>query len=154
MALLTRTAAPTLEYVGGLSSDRSIQPTNTLPTDVEVTVHAQRLRDAIDHNFLSAHVHDSINELPRRRHNTPSSASQIAALLFPDFTQVKADIHYEIALTHARRVVRQRKELELIRQQPYKNDAIASETQVRYILNQYIQLLTKLYVGRMARSRA
>ncbi|KAF8213442.1 hypothetical protein K438DRAFT_1750724 [Mycena galopus ATCC 62051] len=99
----------------------------------EVEKYAHQLRAAIDHGFLSAYVPDSINELPRRRHTAPTAASQIAAILFPDFTQIKADIHYEIALSHARRVVRQRKELELIRQQPYKNDAIASETQGEWL---------------------
>ncbi|KAJ6567688.1 hypothetical protein DFH09DRAFT_1314207 [Mycena vulgaris] len=93
------------------------------------TLYAQRLQTAIDHEFDAAHVPDSITELPRRRQTVPSAASPIAAILFPQYTQTKAEIHYEIALSHARRVVRQRKELEIIRQQSYANDSVASETQ-------------------------
>ncbi|KAJ7498521.1 hypothetical protein FB451DRAFT_1202165 [Mycena latifolia] len=106
-------------------------PDDILPSQLEV--YAKRLQSAIDHDFLSAYVPDSINELPHRRHNTPSTASPIATLLFPEFSQVKADIQYEIALSRARRVVRQRKELEAIRQQPYKNDGVASETQGEWL---------------------
>ncbi|KAJ7683793.1 hypothetical protein B0H17DRAFT_1204928 [Mycena rosella] len=91
--------------------------------------YAKRLQGAIYHDFHSAYVSDSINKLPRRRHTPSSVAAPIAALLFPQYTPIKADIHYEIALSHAHRVVRQRKELEIIRQKSYANDAVVSETQ-------------------------
>ncbi|KAF7339963.1 RNI-like protein [Mycena venus] len=94
----------------------------------------KRLQTAIDHNFLSAYVPDSINDLPRRRHSTTTVASQVAALLFPDFTQVKADIHYEIALSRARRVARQRERARVHSGNSHiKNDAIASETQGEWL---------------------
>ncbi|KAJ7741329.1 hypothetical protein B0H16DRAFT_1378157 [Mycena metata] len=93
---------------------------------LQVLSFAERLRSAIKHNFQSAYVPDSITELPRRRQIT---ATPVAAIVFPEFTQTKADIHYEIALSRARRVVRQRKELDLMRHQAYANDAIAAELQ-------------------------
>ncbi|KAJ6519473.1 hypothetical protein C8R45DRAFT_1204642 [Mycena sanguinolenta] len=117
-----------------ISLAQAAEPTGTgllnyiLPAS-QVEEYAERLQKAINDEFRSASVPDSIYELPRRRHHAPTSASQIAARLFPDFPQIKADIHYEIALSHARRVVRQRKE----RQQLYKNDAIASETQGEWL---------------------
>lgn len=80
----------------------------------QLEVFAHRLRTAIEHDFQPAYVPDSITELPPRRESRSSAAAPIAALLFPDFTPVKADIHYETALLRARRVVRKRKELELL----------------------------------------
>lgn len=104
----------------------------TTHSTVQATIQSQAtlLRNIIDHDFSSAHIPDTIYELPRRRHTTPSEATLIAKLVFPEFSEVKADIQYEIALSHARRVVRQRKELIGIRQRLYGNDSIASETQV------------------------
>ena len=81
-----------------------------------IQVHADRLQTAIDHDFHPSYVPDSIIELPRRRHTAPSAATLIAARLFPEYTQIKADIHYELALSRARAVYRQRK-LEMTRQQ-------------------------------------
>ncbi|KAJ7430792.1 hypothetical protein B0H11DRAFT_2134207 [Mycena galericulata] len=98
-------------------------------TEETLQAYAKRLQSAIDNDFHPAYVPDSITELPRRT-STPSA---VAALLFPQFTQIKADIHYEIALSHARRVVRQRKALEIIRQRTYANDAVASETQGEWL---------------------
>lgn len=92
---------------------------------LQVLVFAKRLQDAIEHDFLPSYVPDSITELPRRRHTTPSNAALIAAILFPEFGQVKADIQYEIALSRARRVVRQRKELAIIRHPAYARDSVA-----------------------------
>ncbi|KAJ7112968.1 hypothetical protein C8R44DRAFT_882009 [Mycena epipterygia] len=104
-------------------------PSRLMSTTVELTeesqTYAERLQSAIHHDFHPAYVPDSITELPRRRRTAPSAASPIAAFVFPQFTQIKADIHYEIALLRARRVVRQRKELEILRQQA----ALAAEDQ-------------------------
>lgn len=89
-------------------------------------VYAKQLRNAIDHDFHPAYVPDSITELPRRRGAARTAASPIAAFVFPEFTQSNADIHYSNALMRARRVVRQRKDLE------QRTDSVACEMQVRY----------------------
>ncbi|KAJ7778361.1 hypothetical protein B0H16DRAFT_1711869 [Mycena metata] len=108
----------------------------TIADRLQTLVFADRLHRAIEHNFQPAYVPDSITELPRRRHTTPTAATALAALVFPEFTQLKADVHYEIALSHARRVVRQRKELEIIRQQRRHGadgNTLASETQEEWL---------------------
>ncbi|KAJ7161842.1 hypothetical protein C8R43DRAFT_991578 [Mycena crocata] len=106
---------------------QSMAPTTLTPATAQE--YAELLKRAIDNDFRSAYVPDSITELPRRRNTSPSPATPVAALLFPEFTQIKADIQYEIALSKARRVVRQRKELEVFRNHYYANDSIASVTQ-------------------------
>ncbi|KAJ7747647.1 hypothetical protein DFH07DRAFT_830856 [Mycena maculata] len=81
-------------------------------TPSRVQVYAKRLQAVIDQGFHPAAVPDSITELPFRKF-----ASPIAALVFPQFTQIKADIHYELALRRARRVVRERQEEESARRE-------------------------------------
>jgi hypothetical protein len=100
------------------------------PLVYRVRGYAKWILSAIEHNFMSVYVPDSKTGLPHWGHTTAS----ITALLFPQFTQTKPDIHYEIALSRARRVVRQRKEFEMARQLPYANDSIASEIQVCSVL--------------------
>ncbi|KAJ7747640.1 hypothetical protein DFH07DRAFT_942389 [Mycena maculata] len=74
---------------------------------------AKRLQAVTDQGFHPAAVPDSITELPFRKF-----ASPIAALpVFPQFTQIKAGIHYELALQRARRVVRERQEEESARRE-------------------------------------
>ncbi|KAJ7106650.1 hypothetical protein C8R44DRAFT_325921 [Mycena epipterygia] len=120
-ALLTQTAVSGALKPAALSIGRTrsrllstmMTPKVVVPTEESrAHAYAKLLRTAIDHDFHPAYVHDSITELPRRRGASRVAASPIAAFVFPQFTQSNADIHYSNALMHARRVVRQRKELE------------------------------------------
>lgn len=72
---------------------------------------------------------------PRRQsHSQRQHAQNIAQLVFPDYTPEKALIHYEKALSHARRVARQRKELEVLAQYwRYKPDGLPSLLRVGFL---------------------
>ena len=131
MTLPSLVAVPT---TFAMSNEDQVARTIVSYTHADIYMQIQSqvllLQTAIEHKFSSSYVHDDILRLPRRKHSSPSPATDIARLLFPDHSQIKADIQYEIALSHARRVVRQRKDLAAVRQRNLANDSISQVTQV------------------------